>query len=82
MENTPSWYNEDKLKRIKFEAHETGWAVDVGNGQYRLANQPIRACCEENSARWGDLVELCPNNGDKQWLRVIERYVEESNQND
>lgn len=77
MSNTPEWYDETKLVRIKYEAQETGWAIDMGNSTYRLANHPIRwgLCQDETSAKWGDLVRLIPNNGDKQWLEVIERYI-------
>lgn len=76
MANTPEWYDESKLTKIKYERSERGWAIDMGNGTYRLVNQPIRAMCgEPGAASWGDLVILVPDNGDKSWLKVIEKYV-------
>lgn len=42
MAKSPEWYDESKLCKIKFEASERGWAIDMGNGLYRLANHPIR----------------------------------------
>lgn len=77
MAKSPEWYDESKLCKIKFEASERGWAIDMGNGLYRLANHPIRwgFCHDESSAKWGDLVRLKPDNGDKQWLEIVERYV-------
>jgi len=72
---SPEWYDESKLCKIKFEASERGWAFNMGDGLYRLANSPIRSAFEETSARWGDLVRLKLNNGEDQWLEIVERYV-------
>lgn len=77
MTQSPEWYDESKLVKIRFEQDERGWAVDMGNGQYRLANNPIRGCIGQQHpevAQWGDLVELVPNNGDNSWLKVVEKY--------
>lgn len=71
--STPEWYNEDKLVKIKYESHERGWAIDMGNGLYRLANAPIRSLF--GGPGWGDLVRLNPDNGDESWLIVVEKYV-------
>ena len=78
MTNIPKWYNEDNLVRIKFEAHESGWAIDIGDGLYRLANNPIRSWGNEEAASWGDLVKLVPGNGDDSWLEIVEKYEQEN----
>lgn len=75
MSKSPEWYDESKLTKILYERAERGWAIDMGNGLYRLANSPIRSAFEETSAKWGDLVRLKPNNGEDQWLEIVERYV-------
>lgn len=75
MSKSPEWYDESKLTKILYESRERGWAVNMGDGLYRLANSPIRSAFEETSARWGDLVRLKPNNGEDQWLEIVERYV-------
>lgn len=68
---TPEWYDESKLTKIYFGDGERGWAIDLGDGKYRLANQPIAAMFgDPDSPRWGDLVEQVGNRE----LRVIERY--------
>lgn len=74
---TPIWYDDSKLRRIKFEIDESGWAIDMENGTYRLANTPIRGAVGRKHPelpQWGDLVKLCPNNGSKSWLEIIEKY--------
>ncbi len=80
--STPSWYDERFLVRIKFEQDESGWAIDMGNGLYRLANSPIRSWGGyDEAASWGDLVRLVPNNGDDSWLEIVEKYVDEEENN-
>lgn len=84
MSKSPEWYDESKLTKILYEKGERGWAIDVGNGLYRLANHPIRWAFghDESSAKWGDLVRLNPHNGDNQWLEIVERYVPNSEELD
>jgi len=81
---TPAWYDESKLTKIRFAPGETGWAVNMGDGTYRLANNPIAAMCTnecyKDTARWGDLVKQGPTLRDKSGneyscLEVIEHYV-------
>ena len=75
MDDLPEWFDKSKLKKIRFEKDETGWAIDIGNGQYRLVNDPLRGWDgDQNNPQWGDLVELVPNNGDDSWLKIIEKY--------
>ena len=67
----PSWYDESKLTRIKFEFDETGWAIDLGNGLYRIVNHTVRGMCDpKNGATWGDVVRVKPKGG----LKIIKRY--------
>jgi hypothetical protein len=77
MQESPEWYDKDKLVRIKFEKTETGWAIDMGDGKYRLANNPVRGMFMGRNpevAQWGDLVKRKPNNGDDSWLELIEKF--------
>jgi len=60
----PDWYDEEKLVKIKYAEDERGWAIFMGNGQYRVANDPL-----DGEANWGDLVILISDG-----LKVIERY--------
>ena len=76
----PIWWNDSKLVKVRYEQDETGWAVDIGDGLYRLASNPIRGALsrkgQKDVAQWGDLVRLKPNNGEESWLEVIEKYIE------
>jgi len=78
ISESPEWYDESKLIRIRYEYGENGWAVDMGNGTYRLANTPMRGMVGKPNPeipQWGDLVKLVPNNGlDDSWLEIIEKY--------
>lgn len=74
MKKNPEWFDESKLRRIKFESNETGWAVDIGDGTFRLANTPLRGFDDPSEPQWGDLVRLKPDNGDDSWLEIIEKY--------
>jgi len=86
---SPAWYDEKKLTRIRFAPGETGWAVDLGDCTYRLANNPIAAGCTHESykdtARWGDHVRQGPTLTDHtgaaySCLEVIARYDPETEQ--
>lgn len=69
MSKTPDWYKEENLTKIRYTKGETGWAVDMLDGTYRLANMPIAAMRGDyDSPRWGDLVRV-KHNG----LELIER---------
>ena len=79
MTESPEWYDKSKLCRIKFEYDETGWAINMGDGTYRLANTPVRGMFTGDQhpaiAQWGDLVKLNPNNGkEDSWLELIEKF--------
>lgn len=73
----PDWYDRSKLTRIRFDEDETGWAINMGDGTYRLTNNPIRGMVGKRVpeiAQWGDLVELVPLNELNGCLKVIEKY--------
>jgi hypothetical protein len=55
----PAWYDKDKLIRVMYTSTETGWAVDLGDGTCRLANNPCAASDgDPASPRWGDRCTL------------------------
>jgi hypothetical protein len=67
----PDWYDESKLCRISYAPPpdaETGWAIDMGDGTYRVVNDPLGS-----DACWGDLVRLTSTG-----LEVIELYDPET----
>ena len=69
-EETPEWWDESKLVRIRFASDETGWAVDMGDGTYRLANSPLDGWDgDPKKPQWGDLVRL-KHDG----LIVVEKF--------
>ena len=79
----PEWWDEDKLTKIRFAPNESGWAIALGDGQYRLVNNPIAAMCNyPGAARWGDIVtpgpDLIDDDGEvHSCLQIIERYAGE-----
>ena len=78
MSDYEAWLQQGTLTKIRYEADETGWAISMGDGTYRLANNPIRGSTgtfEPERAQWGDLVRLKPGNGDESWLEIVEKYV-------
>ena len=81
MKQSPEWYDSKKLKRIKYEYDESGWAIDMGDETYRLTNTPIRGMIGKSHPdvpQWGDLVKLAPNSGDNSLLEIIEKYEQPS----
>lgn len=73
----PDWYDRDKLRRIQFASDETGWVVDMGDGTYRLANNPIRGMVGQRVkeiAQWGDLIKIGSHTEENGFLEVIEKY--------
>ena len=70
---SPNWYDKSKLCRIRFALDETGWAINMGDGTYRLANTPIVGMVGKQHPdlpQWGDLVKIVPHDG----LKIIEKY--------
>lgn len=67
-ESKPDWWDPDKLVKIYYnrDIPETGWAVDLGDGTYRLANTPITSAFDLHGPKWGDRVVLTQ--------RGIEKY--------
>lgn len=75
IRRTPLWYKEAKLTKIEFAPSEHGWAINIGDGTYRLANMPIMAMVDPvNAPRWGDLVRHSGSQKPEDYLEVIERY--------
>jgi hypothetical protein len=81
VHTAPSWWNDSKLVRIRFAPRETGWAIDMGDGTYRLANTPIVSFgVEPHSAEfqrlptWGDLVRIRGGRDEETYLEIIEKH--------
>lgn len=51
--------DEKEYEKIRYDDGESGWAEDLGNGQYKIANVPL---CE--SLHFGDIVEF-PDGADR-----------------
>lgn len=76
----PEWWDESKLVKIRFEEDERGWAIDMGDGTYRLVNGPIRGLVgawHPYLPQWGDLVQLVPSAGKGSWLLLLEKHPPE-----
>lgn len=88
MSDNPEWWDDDKVVRLYYALGESGWAIDMGDGTYRLANTPLIAwniekrlskedldAIREELPEWGDLVRV-NKVSDNCWLEVIEKYKE------
>ena len=63
--------------RIKFAPQETGWAYDMGDGKYRLANTPIYGAVGqrvEDLPQWGDLVSIRGGTDELKYLEIHEKF--------
>jgi hypothetical protein len=72
----PDWYDQSKLTKIQFdvgENSERGWAIQLDDGTYRLANQPVMGMLagrpHPDIPQWGDIVEKTPNG-----IKLIQKW--------
>jgi hypothetical protein len=41
MSAVPDWYDESKLRKVRYAEGYYGWVVDLGDGTCRYANDPL-----------------------------------------